>query len=129
MKVGIVIFTLAVSLGISVADVTEISVERAVARIKKDPKIVVVDIRTPEEFAKGHLKGAVNLNVSNQDFSKKLAKLDRKKTYLMHCRSGGRSAASIAVWDRLGFENVLHLAAGTLGWVKEGQALVVPKKK
>ena len=129
MKVAIVIFILAVSLGISVADVTEISVERAVARIKKDPKIVVVDIRTPEEFAKGHLKGAINLNVNSRYFSKKLAKLDRKKTYLMHCRSGGRSAASIAVWNRLGFENVLHLAAGTLGWVKEGQALVVPKKK
>jgi rhodanese-related sulfurtransferase len=129
MKVAVAIFTLVVSLGMSVADVTGISVERAVARMKKDPKIVVVDIRTPEEFAKGHIKGAINVDVNDKSFAKKLAKLDRKKTYLMHCRSGGRSAASIPVWDRLGFKNVLHLAAGTLGWVQEEQPLVVPKKK
>ena len=115
--------------GLACGDVTTVSVERAVARMKKDPKIVVVDIRTPDEFAKGHIKGALNINMNDKDFSKKLAKLDRKKTYLMHCRSGGRSSASIPVWNRLGFKNVLHLAAGTLGWVQDGQPLVVPKKK
>ena len=111
------------------ADVTTITAKRAAARLKKDPKIVVVDIRTPEEFAKGHIKGAVNINMNSKDFSEKLGKLERDKTYIMHCRSGGRSASSLPVWKRLGFKNVLHLSSGTLGWVKAGQPLVVPTKK
>jgi len=115
--------------GLACGNVTSINVERAVAKMKKDRKIVVVDIRTPDEFADGHIKGAININMNDKDFAKKLAKLDRKKTYLMHCRSGGRSSASVPVWHRLGFKNVLHLSAGTLGWVKAGQPLVVPKKK
>ena len=111
------------------ADVTTITAKRAAARLKKDPKIVVVDIRTPEEFAKGHIKGAVNINMNSKDFSEKLGKLERDKTYIMHCRSGGRSASSLPVWKRLGFKNVLHLSSGTLGWVKAGQPLVVATKK
>lgn len=115
--------------GFGFGEVTAISVKRAAALLKKDPKIVVVDIRTPDEFAEGHIKGAININMNTKDFAKKLAKLDRNKTYLMHCRSGGRSAASIPVWNRLGFKNVLHLAAGTIGWKKEGQPLVKAAKK
>lgn len=111
------------------AEVVTITAKKAAARLKKDPKIVVVDIRTPDEFAKGHIKGAVNINMNAEDFAAKLGKLDRDKTYLMHCKSGGRSSASIPVWNRLGFKNVLHLTSGTLGWVKAKQPLVVPKKK
>ena len=120
---------LLVTMGISLGDVSTISVEQAVAKLKKDPKIVVVDIRTPEEFASGHIEGAINIDINSDDFAKDLAKLDRKKTYLMHCQSGGRSSASIPVWERLDFEKVLHLSAGTLGWAKEKQPLVVPKEK
>lgn len=110
-------------------DVTTVTAERAAALLKKDAKIVVVDIRTPEEFAEGHIKGAININMNADDFGAKLAKLDRKKTYVMHCKSGGRSGASLPVWKRLGFENVLHLSSGILGWEKAGQSLVVPEKK
>ena len=126
LKLGLLGFLIC-SLGC--ADVTPVPVKQAVERMKKSSEIIVVDIRTPGEFAKGHIKKAINIDMNDKDFAKKLAKLDRKKTYLMHCRSGGRSSASVPVWHRLGFKNVLHLSAGTLGWVKAGQPLVVPKKK
>lgn len=113
--------------GAAFADVTPIGADKAAAKLKKDPKIVVIDLRTPKEYAAGHIKGAININMQDKNFSAKLGKLDRKKTYLMHCRSGGRSSASLPVWKRLGFENVLHLASGTLGWEKAGQKLEVPK--
>ncbi len=115
--------------GLAYADVTTVTVKQAVERMKKSSQIIVVDIRTPEEFAKGHIKKAINVNMNDKSFAKKLTKLDRTKTYLMHCRSGGRSTASLPVWNRLGFKNVLHLSRGTLGWVKAGQPLVVAKKK
>tara|TARA_B110000881_G_scaffold97921_1_gene86038 strand:+ start:597 stop:1001 length:405 start_codon:yes stop_codon:yes gene_type:complete len=108
-------------------DVIPIGAGKAAAKLKKDPKIVVVDLRTPKEFFAGHIKGAININMNDKNFAAKLGKLDRKKTYLMHCRSGGRSSASLQVWKRLGFEKVLHLASGTLGWEKAGQQLEVPK--
>ena len=117
------------SISLSSAEVAEVTVKEAVARMKKEPKLVVIDVRTPREFAKGHIKGAINLNMRDKDFAERLAKLDRKKTYLMHCASGGRSAASIPVWKQLKFEKVLHLTAGAKGWQKAGQTLVIPKKK
>ena len=115
--------------GLAYADVTPVTVKQAVERMEKSSEIIVVDIRTPEEFAKGHLRKAINFNMNDEGFAKQLAKLDREKTYLMHCRSGGRSTASLPVWNRLGFKNVLHLSSGTLGWAKAGQPLVVSKKK
>ena len=115
--------------GLACANVTPVTVKQAVERMKKSSEIIVVDIRTPGEFSKGHIKKAINIDMNNKDFAKKLTKLDREKTYLMHCRSGGRSTASLPVWNRLGFKNVLHLSSGTLGWVRAGQPLVVAKKK
>ena len=125
----LVLFVLLGLVGASFADITAISASKAAERLKKKPEVVVIDLRTPKEFASGHIKGAVNINVSDKEFAEKLGKLDRKKIYLMHCRSGGRSSASIPVWNRLGFENVLHLTTGILGWEKAGQKLVVPEKK
>lgn len=110
------------------AEVTEVTVEEAAKTLKKNPKIVVVDLRTPEEFKKGHIEGAINVNFNSEDFEKKLAKLDRDQSYLMHCLSGGRSAASIPIWEKLGFKKVLHLKAGKMGWAGEGKPLVVPKE-
>lgn len=120
---------LSIFTGSAFSDVTPIGAKRAAAQLKRNPKIVIVDLTTPKEFQAGHIAGAINLNMSDKKFAEKLGKLDRNKTYLMHCRSGGRSSASIPVWNRLGFKNVLHLASGTLGWVKAGQKLVVPAPK
>lgn len=97
-----------------------ISVEKAQKSLKDDEKIIVVDVRTPKEFAEGHLAKAINIDVKSRDFAKEVAKLDKSKTYLVHCKSGGRSTRSLATWKELGFENILHLDAGYLGWVKDG---------
>ena len=94
---------------------------------KKNPP-QVIDIRTPEEFAKGHLKGAKLVNFFGE-FEKELAKLDRNKAYLMHCRSGGRSTKSLAVWKKLGFTKVYHLDSGFLGWEKAKLPFVKPKSQ
>lgn len=116
-------------LGSAFAEVVPIAPKAAAERLKKDPKIVVVDIRTPEEFAEGHINGAININMRAEDFEENLAKLDRGSTYLMHCLSGGRSTASIPVWEKLGFKKVLHLDEGKMGWVEEDLPLVVPVKE
>jgi rhodanese-related sulfurtransferase len=114
--------------GLSHAGVTDVSAGEAAKQLKKNLEIVVVDIRTPEEFAQGHLNGAVNINMRSGNFKEQLAKLDRDATYLMHCLSGGRSTASLPVWMELGFEKVLHLDEGMKGWLEEDLPVVVPLK-
>jgi len=107
--------------------VVNVEAEKVLAVLKADPKIVIVDIRTPEEFAAGHLAKAKNINFSADSFKAELAKLDKEKTYLMHCRSGGRSTASLPVWKELGFKRVIHLNSGILGVQKAGVELVKGK--
>ena len=108
--------------------VVNVEAEKVLAVLKADPKIVVIDIRTPEEFAAGHLEKATNIDFKAETFKAELAKLDKEKTYLMHCRSGGRSTASLPVWKELGFKRVIHLDTGILGAEKAGIKLVVEKK-
>jgi phage shock protein E len=82
--------------------------------------VVVLDVRTPEEFAGGHVAGATNLDFNSPDFRDHLSKLDRDKTYLVHCAAGGRSTRSLSRFKDLGFKSVVHLDGGFNGWVEAG---------
>ncbi len=84
----------------------------------KDPakRPLVIDIRTADEFEEGHLEGARQIDFLSDDFGAELAKLDRNKPYLVHCRSGGRSSRSLETWKKLGFKKVYHLDGGILAW-------------
>lgn len=83
---------------------------------KKRPTII--DIRTLNEYDAGHLKGAKQIDFLGPDFGVEISKLDPKKPYLVHCRSGGRSGESLALWKKLGFKKVYHLDGGILAWEK-----------
>ena len=82
---------------------------------------VVLDVRTPEEFAKGHLKGAVLLDFKSPDFAAKLGVLDKSKTYLVHCAVGGRSAKACEQMHELGFLRVANLEGGIKAWEAAGK--------
>lgn len=62
----------------------------------------IIDVRTPAEFAEGHVAGAINLDVSAADFAGKVAELSSSGTYLVYCRSGNRSAAAAATMREAG---------------------------
>lgn len=82
----------------------------------------LIDVRTPEEFAAGYVKGAVNINVQSPDFEAQIAALDKDATYNVYCRSGNRSAAAVEIMRNAGFKNVVDLGA-----VEEAaQALSLP---
>ena len=84
--------------------------------LKENPKAIVLDIRTPAEFNEGHIPGAVNIDYKADSFESELEKLDRDATYVMHCRSGRRSANSFETFRKLGFKNIVHMDDGILGW-------------
>ena len=62
----------------------DISVAAAAKLCADDPDVVVLDIRTPEEFAAGHIAGALSVDSKSPDFVDRLKQLDRSKTYVMH---------------------------------------------
>lgn len=86
---------------------------------KKD--IIVLDIRTANEFSEGHIKGATNIDFNNKSFESNIAKLDKDKTYLVHCAAGGRSGKSLATFKKLGFKSIYHLDDGFNGWKSAGK--------
>lgn len=75
--------------------------------IAVDAATTVVDVRTAEEFAAGHLEGAVNIDVSGPDVEAQLARLDPAAAYVVYCHSGNRSAQAAARMEALGFTEVV----------------------
>ena len=69
-----------------------VSVDDAAKLLQSDKNVVVLDVRTAEEFQAGHIPGAKNLDFFGNDFAQQVAALDKSKTYLVHCAAGGRSA-------------------------------------
>ncbi len=85
--------------------------------------LVVLDIRTPEEFAEGHIAGSSNLDFYQPDFSDSLDALDKELPYFVYCRSGNRSADAIATMKDLGFTEVYELDGGIVKWAEAGLAI------
>ncbi len=89
-------------------------------KLVAEKKVVVLDIRTPKEYAAGHIAGAINLDFYAGDFEQRLGQLDKSKAYLVHCAVGGRSTKSLTRFQKLQFQSVAHLDGGFKAWVKAG---------
>lgn len=87
------------------------------------PGVTVIDVRTPEEFAGGHLAGADLLDFYGATFAADVAALDPAGTYLVYCRSGSRSAQAVALMGQFGIERVYDMAGGILAYSAEGLPL------
>lgn len=94
------------------------------AKVLQQNGIQIIDVRTPAEFAEGHIAGAQNIPVQQSDFTSRVAALDPKATYAVYCRSGNRSQAAVAQMKAAGITNIYELAIGTNGWTAEGHSLV-----
>ena len=84
--------------------------------LKKNKAIVILDVRTAEEFAEGHLKGAQNIDIRQSDAYIKLDKLNPKTTYLVYCRTNHRSGMAVEYMMQKGFKNVYQMMDGFPGW-------------
>jgi phage shock protein E len=83
----------------------KVSPTDAVAMIKAGDR-TVIDVRTPAEYASGHVAGAVNIDVEAADFGDQIAELDHKAPYMVYCRSGNRSAIAAKQMADAGFTDV-----------------------
>jgi rhodanese-related sulfurtransferase len=105
--------------------VATITASEAAATLADAPDdLVLLDVRTPEEFADGHLDGAVLVDFYDPDFADRLAELDRDVPYLVYCRSGNRSGETLALMEQLGFDSVRDVGGGILAWADAGLPVV-----
>lgn len=86
---------------------------------------VIIDVRTPSEYAAGHLEGAQNIDVQSATFDQQIAGLDKNASYVVYCRSGNRSAAAVAQMEAAGFTNLQD--AGGLQEAAESTGIVIVK--
>jgi rhodanese-related sulfurtransferase len=86
-------------------------------------EVVVLDIRTPEEFSAGHIEGSVMIDFYSPDFRTQLDGLDKDVAYLVYCRSGNRSSQAMPVFRDLGFKTVSELEGGIITWAEAGLPL------
>ncbi len=114
------------SLATTVAAGYEMLTPAAADALLHDPPsgLVVVDVRTPAEFAAGHIAGAIDVDLNGAAFATDVAKLDPKSPYFVYCHSGNRSAQAVAYLRQRGFARVYELDGGIGAWQAAGFPVV-----
>ena len=69
---------------------------------------IIIDVRTPGEFATGYLENAVNIDVQSPDFVAQVSQLDPTASYFIYCRSGNRSGQAISQMSNMGFTDMIN---------------------
>ena len=106
--------------------VKNVTLDEAEKLLKEQKGIVVLDVRTAEEFKAGHLAGARNIDIMADDFAQQIAALEKGKTYLIHCAAGGRSGRACKVPEVLQLGTVYHMNEGFKAWEKAGKPVERP---
>lgn len=97
---------------------TNLSATEFTAKIKEIPTAPVVDVRSAEEYASGHLQGSKNIDWNGDNFESEIKKLDKTKPVLVYCQSGRRSAAAANHMRSMGFKQVYELDGGISSWMQ-----------
>ncbi|WP_103071980.1 rhodanese-like domain-containing protein [Aquimarina sediminis] len=87
-------------------------------------EVHLIDVRTPEEFAEEHIKGATNIDFRAENFEELINKVDKTKPIAVYCRSGGRSGKCSSYMKKAGFTKVYDLGGGIIEWKFKGKDVV-----
>jgi rhodanese-related sulfurtransferase len=91
---------------------------------QQNPDFVIIDVRTPEEFAQGHIENAINIDYYSDAFSDDIEDLDKDPTYLIYCHSGARSSNALSFMESLYFSEVYNISGGITAWRAAGLPVV-----
>lgn len=108
-------------------EVVKLSPKEASAFIesnRNNPDFMLIDIRTPGEYADGHIPTSINMSLHSEGFEADVGRLDRGKTYMIYCRTGRRVASAVDIMEKAGFTKVYGIAGDILSWRSEGLPLV-----
>lgn len=86
-----------------------VNIEKAIKLVNSSTNLIIIDVRTREEYLAGNIPNAINIDVLSQDFKSKIDMLDKNKEYLIYCRSGNRSSIASSIMSTNGFINIYNL--------------------
>lgn len=89
-------------------------------KLEESADAIIIDVRTREEFDKGHLLGAINLDWNGHDFKKNITQLEKTNPVFLYCLSDARSSAAAKMLARQGFAEIYELRGGILKWRAAG---------
>lgn len=116
-KILFVVICLALMAGCSINGFKSIDTQRF-ASVISNPEVQLVDVRTAEEYAEGHIVGAINIDVQSPDFAQKISALDKSRKVAVYCRSGRRSKMAAEQLTAAGYK-VIDLDGGIQSWTGE----------
>ena len=93
------------------------------SKLISQPGVVLLDIRTAQEFNDGFIENAQNIDFYNEQFANEINSLDKEKVYALYCRSGHRSGLALKMMKENGFQSVCHLDGGIINWAESGKAI------
>jgi len=105
----------------------DITLQESVTLIEENqdnPDFMIIDVRTPEEFAEGYIENAINLDYHSETFRDVLNCLDRDKTYLVYCKAGVRSRKALDIMAELNFSEAYNMMGGMDQWEAEGLPVI-----
>ncbi len=94
----------------------EVSSQQVNTMLQKEKNWVVLDVRTPNEFNEGHIKGAININIYDQNAPGRIDKLNRNAKYIVYCRTHNRSGIAVEHMMQSGFKTIYQMMDGFPGW-------------
>lgn len=121
MKKTVLLLCALLSAAACAAPPKEVAAQELLQRQSVGEKILVIDARSPEEFAAGHVPGAINLPHDRITGSEPVLKDWKQKPVVIYCRSGRRAALASEVLEKQGFTKLEHLSGDMEGWLKDGR--------
>ncbi|MEI0538711.1 rhodanese-like domain-containing protein [Brachyspira pulli] len=106
---GIILLFLFLMLSCSKKTYNDINLKKALDLMTKSTNLILLDVRTAEEYMAGSVPNSVNIDVMNTDFISKINLLDKNKDYIVYCRSGNRASIASSIMSTNGFLNVYSL--------------------
>ena len=92
--------------------------------VPADPHLIILDVRTQSEYDQGHIEGAAQLDYYSPTFTEDLNNLDKTSTYIVYCKSGGRSANALNIMESLGFRKAYNMLGGITKWIADGFPII-----
>lgn len=117
LTTAVILFLLSAS--VDAGSFGDVTTKKASSMISSKKGLIILDVRTPEEYAKGHLINARLMNFYEPTFKDQLKTLPKDRTLLIYCKSGRRSAETLAMMKSLGFKSAYNMLGGFDAWSKE----------
>jgi rhodanese-related sulfurtransferase len=86
--------------------------------VNKD--ILLIDVRTPQEYASGHVENSINIDFRASNFKDLIGELNKDQDVYVYCKVGGRSGGAAKLMEEMGFKKIYDLQGGILQWEKDG---------